>query len=135
VVKVIFEDGVDVQSDFLYNTKKVYGIYNRIFQWEHIKCKPISPCKPCKLQSEPPDQHSRGMEGFDNFTINHPPLNWVIILLQILPPTPPAPSDWRTYVKLLSGTNICQVENNIYDHKLIKREMVLSMRTLVMNSC
>jgi len=27
---------------------------------EHIRCKPTSPCKPCKLQSGPLDQYPRG---------------------------------------------------------------------------
>ena len=31
----------------------------RIPKMEYIRCKPTSPCKPCKLQSGPPDQHSR----------------------------------------------------------------------------
>jgi len=34
-----------------------------IVNWEHIRCKLTSSCKPCKLQSEPPDQHSRGNIG------------------------------------------------------------------------
>ena len=28
--------------------------------WEYIRCKPTSPCKPCKLQSGPSDQNLRG---------------------------------------------------------------------------
>jgi len=42
-------------------------IYYYLFVWlfllfwrEHIRCKPISPCKPCKLQYGPPDQHLGG---------------------------------------------------------------------------
>jgi len=46
---------------------------------------------PCKLQSEPPDPHPRGKGELGNFTINHPPLNQVITLLHIPPPTPSAP--------------------------------------------
>jgi len=33
----------------------VDGILSR----QHIRCKPTSPCKLCKLQSGPPDQHPR----------------------------------------------------------------------------
>ena len=69
---------------------------------EYITCKPTSLCKPCKLQSRPPDQHPRGMWGLGNFIINHPLLDWIITLLQITPSTPSAPllgcwsggSDW-----------------------------------------
>ena len=53
---------------------------SRISNREHIRCKATSPCK---LQSGPPDQHSRGMEGLDNFTINRPLLDCVTTLLQI----------------------------------------------------
>ena len=65
-----------------------------ILERKHIRCKPTSPYKPYKLQSRLPDQHLKGMVGFDYFTINHPPLNWIITLLQILTPTLPAPSPW-----------------------------------------
>ena len=69
---------------------------------KHIRCKPTSLCKPCKLQSRSPDQHPRGMWGLGNFIINHPLLDWLITLLQIPPSTPSAPplgcwsggSDW-----------------------------------------
>ena len=40
------------------------------------------------------NQHLRGIGGFSNFTINRPPLDWVITLLQIpLPPHAPLPLD------------------------------------------
>ena len=65
-----------------------------ILERKHIRCKPTSPYKPYKLQSRLPNQHLKGMVGFDYFTINHPPLNWIITLLQILTPTLPAPSPW-----------------------------------------
>jgi len=52
---------------------------------EHIRCKPS---KLCKLQSGSPDQHPRGMWGLGNFIINCPPLDSVIILLQIPSSTP-----------------------------------------------
>ena len=69
---------------------------------EHIRCKSTSRCKPCKLQSGPPNQHSRGMWGLSNFAINRPLLDWVITLLQMPSSTPSAPpvgcssggSDW-----------------------------------------
>ena len=38
----------------------------------HIRCKLTPSCKPCKLQSGPPDQHSRSRR-FGNFTLNCPP--------------------------------------------------------------
>ena len=37
-------------------------IIRDFFKREHITCKPIPSCKPCKLQFGPPDQHLRGME-------------------------------------------------------------------------
>ena len=54
----------------------VYELYICLYEGEHIMCKLISPCKLSKLQSEPPDQHPRGMGKSDNFTINPPPLDW-----------------------------------------------------------
>ena len=59
-------------------------IFNR---WkETYKCKPTFSCKPCKLQSEPPDQHPRGgAEGVEGgickSVITQSKSGWLIIKL------------------------------------------------------
>jgi len=73
---------------------------------EYIRCKPTSPYKPCKLQSGPLDQHPKDMRGLGNFTINHLPLDWVITVLQIPPPTSALlPLD----VDLMTQIEVCMI--------------------------
>ena len=51
----------------VYMNKYVYlSFYKYIctWSWQHIRCKPTSPCKLWKLQSESLDQHPRGMRDW-----------------------------------------------------------------------
>ena len=60
---------------------------------QRIRCKPTFPCKLWKLQSGLLDKH-QGAWGIGQCYNLDPPLDWVITLLQIAPPTSLRPSPW-----------------------------------------